>query len=90
MEDNVYLLNDILKEDNLLLNLRLDNVFKKVFLNINSLSYICLLLSKIYNISYNNLIKEVILINGELPSKNIEKKSSNEHNIVSYQQKLKH
>ena len=84
MDEKIYTLNEIINNNKLIFNLKLDIIFKNVFLNINSLNYICLLLSKIYNISFDNLIKECVIINGEITNKNIEKKSSYTDLVLRY------
>jgi len=87
MEDKSYLLEEVLNDNNLIFNLRLDTIFKKVFLNSNSKPYLCSLISQAYNISYEDLMEEAILINGELPSKNIEMKSINTDIVVRFRNK---
>ena len=76
LKEEYYNLKTILNDENLLLNLRLDIIFKKVFLKNDSKKYLCLLISNVFDISYKDLFTESILINGELPSKNLEKRSS--------------
>ena len=68
LKEKSYKLQEIISNDNLLFNLRLDIIFKKVFLRNNSINYLCLLISYIFKINYDSLIKESILINTELPS----------------------
>ena len=84
LKEKSYKLQEIISNDNLLFNLRLDIIFKKVFLRNNSINYLCLLISYIFKINYDSLIKESILINTEIPSKNIEIRSSNSDIVLRY------
>ena len=70
-----FTIEDIKNNKNLILNLRNDNVFKNVFLNELCKPYLCLLLSKIYNLNYDNLLNNLSIRNNELPSNEVKGKS---------------
>lgn len=63
-----YKLNEILKNDNLLFDLKYDCTFKRVFLNDTNLDYIILLLNKLLKYSRLDLTKNLRIANSELTS----------------------
>lgn len=60
---------DILKNNNLIFNLKNDWTFKNVFLNEVSLDYLCYFFSYILGYDYFDLKSNLIIVNGEIPSK---------------------
>lgn len=57
MQKNHYKFKEIIYDENLIFNLKLDWCFKNIFMNENSFSYLCLVLSKILNIDLELLKK---------------------------------
>lgn len=76
MQKNHYKFKEIIYDENLIFNLKLDWCFKNIFMNENSFSYLCLVLSKILNIDLELLRKNLRIINNELPSQLINARSS--------------
>ena len=76
MQKNHYKFKEIIYDENLIFNLKLDWCFKNIFMNANSFSYLCLVLSKILNIDLELLRKNLRIINNELPSQLINARSS--------------
>ena len=67
-----YSLEEIQKNDNLMLNLKNDIIFKNCFLDYNSKSYLIKFLNLVFNLKYN----DIFIKNNELASGKIRDKSS--------------
>lgn len=59
---------EIVNSKNLLFNLKNDWTFKNVFLNKISFNYICYVFSVLYKFNYNDLLENLRIISGEIPS----------------------
>ena len=84
MENMYYTLDDIKNNNNLILNLKNDNIFKNIFLNDKCKPYLCLLLSKVCNLNYDSLLNELRIINNELPSNEVNRKGCFTDLIMHY------
>ena len=59
---------EIVNSKNLLFNLKNDWTFKNVFLNKISFNYICYVFSVLFKFNYNDLLENLRIISGEIPS----------------------
>ena len=59
---------EIVNSKNLLFNLKNDWTFKNVFLNKISFNYVCYVFSVLFKFNYNDLLENLRIISGEIPS----------------------
>ena len=79
----VYLLEEVLKNDNLIFNLKNDNIFKLIFLSKEAKKYLVLLIHVILGYSYEDLENNIYFGNIEFPN-NINNKSSYSDLVCKY------
>ena len=76
------------KELNRNIDIKNDGIFKYIFTSNIGINYMCLLISELFNINYNNLINYIELINTELPRSKIDKRSSNCDLVYKYKNNI--
>ena len=79
-----YSFEEIINNKNLLFNLQLDWTFKNVFLNENSINFLCNFFCYLFKYDYNDLKKHLTIVNGELPTKVIGHNNGHSDIIFKY------
>ena len=70
------------------LDIKNDSLFKNIFLRDIGKKYMCSILSELFNLDYEDLLKNIKLYSSEHPSINIKNKSSFSDVIYEYKNKL--
>ena len=70
------------------IDIKNDGIFKYIFMNNIGIKYMCLIISELFNINYNDLIHNIELINTELPRSKIDKRSSNCDLVYKYKNNI--
>ena len=69
-------------------NILYDTFFKRIFVSDDSIKYMSLIISELYNLDYNDLINNITVINNEHIRNDINIKSSMSDIIYKYRNKI--